>query len=58
VKPGKSHVKKSVKTTAKKSVHAGAGIERKLHNPEADHLSPVFPLDLGKVRSIDDLVSW
>ena len=56
MKPGKSHVKKSVKTTAKKSVHAGAGIERKLHNPEADHLSPVFPLDLGKVRSIDDLV--
>ena len=45
-----------MKTTAKKSAHAGAGIERKLHNPEADHLSPVFPLDLGKVRSIDDLV--
>ena len=56
MKPGKSQVKKGVKTAAKKSPHAGAGIDRKLHNPEADHLSPVFPLDLGKVGSIDDLV--
>jgi deoxyhypusine synthase len=56
VKQGKSHVKKSVKANAKKSAHAGAGIDRKLHNPEADKLSPVFPLDLGKVGSIDDLV--
>lgn len=54
--PGKSHVKKSAKTAAKKNAHAGAGIDRKLHNPEADKLSPVFPLDLGKVGSIDDLV--
>jgi len=34
----------------------GAGKERKLHDPVADHLQPVFPLDLSKVRSIDDLV--
>src|SRR5262249_40435105 len=36
--------------------HAGAGIERKLHDPVQDKLSPVFPLDLGKARSIDALV--
>ena len=34
----------------------GAGIERKLHNPVEDKLEPVFPLDLGKIRTVDDLV--
>ena len=34
----------------------GSGIDRKLHNPIADRLIPLEPLDLGKVRSIDDLV--
>ena len=34
----------------------GSGIERKLHNPIEDRLIPLEPLDLGKVRSIDDLV--
>jgi deoxyhypusine synthase len=29
---------------------------RILHNPIADHLTPIFPLDLSKVRTIDDLV--
>ena len=35
---------------------AGAGIERKLHNPVEDKLEPVFPLDLTKIRTVDDLV--
>jgi deoxyhypusine synthase len=34
----------------------GAGIERKLHSPIEDRLIPLEPLDLAKVRSIDDLV--
>ena len=34
----------------------GAGIDRKLHDPLADRLIPLEPLDLGKIRSIDDLV--
>jgi len=34
----------------------GSGIERKLHDPKKDHLSPVYPLDLSKTRSIDALV--
>ena len=34
----------------------GSGIDRKLHNPIEDRLIPLQPLDLGKVRSIDDLV--
>ncbi|HYX70141.1 MAG TPA: deoxyhypusine synthase family protein, partial [Terriglobales bacterium] len=39
-----------------KGDHEGAGTERKLHDPVADKLTPVHPLDLGKVKSIDDLV--
>jgi deoxyhypusine synthase len=34
----------------------GAGIDRHLHNPIEDRLIPLEPLDLTKVRSIDDLV--
>jgi deoxyhypusine synthase len=34
----------------------GAGIDRRLHDPIEDRLVPLEPLDLGKVRSIDDLV--
>jgi deoxyhypusine synthase len=34
----------------------GSGIDRKLHNPIEDRLIPLKPLDLTKVRSIDDLV--
>jgi deoxyhypusine synthase len=34
----------------------GAGIDRKLHDPVKDKLSPVFPLDLSKIQSISDLV--
>jgi deoxyhypusine synthase len=36
--------------------HAGDGVERHLHNPIADKLIPLEPLDLAKVKSIDDLV--
>jgi deoxyhypusine synthase len=39
-----------------KGNHEGTGVERKLHDPVADKLIPVHPLDLGKVNSIDDLV--
>jgi deoxyhypusine synthase len=34
----------------------GTGIERKLHDPVADKLVPLEPLDLAQVHSIDDLV--
>ncbi|HET8668242.1 MAG TPA: deoxyhypusine synthase family protein, partial [Terriglobales bacterium] len=39
-----------------KHEHEGAGIDRKLHNPVEDKLEPVYPLDLTKIRSINDLV--
>jgi deoxyhypusine synthase len=34
----------------------GEGIERELHDPIADKLIPLEPLDLSKVRTVDDLV--
>jgi deoxyhypusine synthase len=34
----------------------GTGVDRKLHNPIADKLIPLAPLDLNEVKSIDDLV--
>jgi deoxyhypusine synthase len=40
----------------KNSNHDGAGIERHLHDPIEDKLVPLAPLDLTRVRSIDDLV--
>jgi deoxyhypusine synthase len=49
---GKSHQGKSPDHAG----HAGDGVERHLHNPVADKLIPLEPLDLGKVKSIDDLV--
>jgi deoxyhypusine synthase len=36
--------------------YGGDGVERHLHNPIQDRLIPLEPLDLGKVKSIDDLV--
>src|SRR5262245_63939068 len=36
--------------------HDGAGIERQLHTPIEDRLIPLEPLDLSRVRSVDDLV--
>ena len=40
----------------KSAVNEGAGIDRKLHDPVADRLIPLAPLDLGEIHSIDDLV--
>jgi len=34
----------------------GEGIERELHDPIADKLTALEPLDLAKVRTVDDLV--
>ena len=34
----------------------GSGVERKLHDPKKDKLSPVHPLDLRNAASIDGLV--
>jgi deoxyhypusine synthase len=34
----------------------GSGIERELHDPISDQLVPLEPLDLSKVRTVDDLV--
>jgi deoxyhypusine synthase len=39
-----------------KQKQEGAGIDRKLHDPVKDKLSPVFPLDLSKVGNISDLM--
>ena len=36
---------------------AGAGIDRKLHDPDEDRLEPLAPLDLSHIRSVDDLVA-
>jgi deoxyhypusine synthase len=36
--------------------HDGAGLERHLHDPIEDRLVPLEPLDLTRVKSIDDLV--
>ena len=40
----------------KKATHNdGSGIERKLHDPVADKLIPLAPLDLSQITSIDGL---
>ena len=36
--------------------HDGTGVDRHLHDPLQDRLIPLEPLDLNRVRSIDDLV--
>src|SRR5215831_7354757 len=36
--------------------HDGAGIDRKLHNPIDDRLTPLEPLDLNKIKTIDDML--
>jgi deoxyhypusine synthase len=43
-----------VKTLTKK--REGAGIDRKLHDPVKDKLSPVFPLDLSAIKNVSELV--
>jgi deoxyhypusine synthase len=42
--------------TLKQDSHDGAGIDRHLHNPIEDRLIPLEPLDLGRVRTVDNLV--
>jgi deoxyhypusine synthase len=39
-----------------KEKHEGTGKDRKLHDPVTDKLSPVFPLDLAKAKSLSDLL--
>jgi deoxyhypusine synthase len=48
------HPSEEVKHLSKKQ--EGTGIDRKLHDPVQDKLSPVFPLDLSKAKNISDLV--
>ena len=52
------HAQKASKKTKQRTPPPGegAGIERKLHDPIADHLQPVYPLDLSRVKTVDDLV--
>jgi deoxyhypusine synthase len=40
----------------KQGNHDGTGIDRNLHNPVEDRLTPLEPLDLSRVHSVDDLV--
>jgi deoxyhypusine synthase len=50
-------VKRLSKATKKPSKQqSGTGINRKLHDPVSDKLSPLSPLDLSKVKSISDLL--
>ena len=37
--------------------HEGTGVERKLHDPVEDKLIPVHPLDLSKIKTVNDLVT-
>ncbi|HET9698227.1 MAG TPA: deoxyhypusine synthase family protein [Terriglobales bacterium] len=37
--------------------HEGSGIDRKLHDPISDKLIPLQPLDLSKIKSVNDLVT-
>jgi deoxyhypusine synthase len=56
----KKAANKSARKPAKTPVPsqaAGAGIDRTLHDPVSDNLVPVFPLELSKTRSINDLVT-
>src|SRR5207237_3915585 len=43
-------------TNLKHNHNDGVGIERQLHDPVADRLVPLEPLDLSRIHSIDDLV--
>jgi deoxyhypusine synthase len=44
------------KNGSKHNHHEGAGIERTLHDPVADRLVPLAPLDPKTIHSVDDLV--
>ncbi len=41
---------------AMRKAATGEGIERHLHDPHADHLVPLEPLDLARIHGINDLV--
>ncbi len=61
MKSGKKNNTVKTGNTKQSKTHAkpapsGAGIDRDLHDPIRDKLIPLEPLDLGKIRSIDDLV--
>jgi deoxyhypusine synthase len=49
---GNSHTSKG----SDHGIHGGDGVDRHLHNPIEDRLIPLEPLELGKIKSIDDLV--
>jgi deoxyhypusine synthase len=51
--------KATQKTKAKPKIApaTGTGVDRKLHDPVTDKLIPVSPLELSKVRTLDQLVT-
>lgn len=55
-KPRKSKKRQPVSKTGIAKA-TGTGIDRKLHDPIADNLIPVAPLELSKAKSINDLVT-
>jgi deoxyhypusine synthase len=55
LRSGKKNDAKQSKPQAKAAA-GGEGVDRDLHDPIRDKLIPLEPLDLGKIRSIDDLV--
>lgn len=54
--PKKKSIRKLTKK-AKPAAASGTGIYRHLHDPVSDRLVPVYPLDLSRQRSINDLVT-
>ena len=50
------HKESNLEDATLKHSNDGSGTDRKLHNPIEDRLTPLEPLDLNRVRSIDDLV--
>jgi deoxyhypusine synthase len=57
LKPKHGHGKAAKNKPTKKVKNVeGTGIERVLHDPVADKLQPVYPLDLSKAKTVNDLV--
>lgn len=54
--PKKKPIRRPASKT-KPAAASGTGIYRHLHDPVADKLVPVYPLDLSRLRSVDDLVT-
>jgi deoxyhypusine synthase len=44
------------KVPKQKGKHSGEGSDRKLHNPVADRLTPLEPLDIAAAHSVDELL--